>query len=75
MHADSSSRYLFEAISAASTCGLSLDMTPKLSEAGRILVSLCMYLGRLGPITVVMAISSKLESSHICYPEEDVVVG
>ena len=75
MQQDSSSRLLFETISAAATTGISMDMTPRLSDVGRILISICMYVGRLGPITVVMAMSSRPEGSRICYPEEDVVVG
>ena len=66
---------LFETVAAFGTAGLSLDCTPQLSLAGRLLIAMTMFIGRLGPLTVVLIIGSAGRSEHIHYPEEEVVVG
>ncbi|NLF22157.1 MAG: hypothetical protein GX590_03265 [Lentisphaerae bacterium] len=66
---------LFEAVSAFGTAGLSLDLTPLISPAGRWLLMLAMFVGRLGPLTIVMIVGSAGRSEAIHYPEEEVVVG
>lgn len=68
-------KLVFEAVSALSTTGLSLGATSMLSIAGKFVVMLCMFTGRLGAITVVMLIGSRDEHSSIRYPNEEVVVG
>jgi len=68
---------LFEACSAAGTVGLGMGITPYLSAAGKIVLIICMYLGRLGPVTVVVALNAKLHagSDRIGYPNERVIIG
>lgn len=67
---------LFEAISAVTTTGLSIGNTTRdLSAAGRIVVMVCMFLGRLGALTVVTLIASKEDTLSIRYPKEEIVVG
>lgn len=66
---------LFETISAFGTVGLSLDLTPQLSALGRLLIIVAMFVGRLGPLTIVLIVGSSGRSDHIHYPEEEVVVG
>jgi len=67
---------LFETTSAFSTVGLSTGITSSLSVAGRLLICLTIFIGRLGPLTVALAIALKLEdSSYVSYPEERVMVG
>lgn len=67
---------LFEAISAVTTTGLSIgDTTVNLSGAGRAVVMVCMFLGRLGALTVVMLIAGKEDTLSIRYPSEEIVVG
>ena len=68
---------LFETCSAAGTVGVTTGITPFLSSAGKIILILCMYLGRLGPITVVVALNVKLNSASdgINYIHERVIIG
>lgn len=65
----------FEVISALGTVGLSLGMTGALSEAGRAVVIVLMFLGRLGPMTAFIAISRTPSSAPYHYPEEEPIVG
>ncbi len=66
---------LFETVSALGTVGYSLDLTPQLSWAGRMVIMLTMFVGRLGPLTIVYFVGSPSKEDHIHYPEEEVVVG
>ena len=68
---------LFEVISAVSTSGLSLGITPYLSDFGKVIICICMFIGRLGPITVVVGLTERQlnRSMGIRYPEEVVIVG
>jgi len=68
-------RILFETTSAFGTVGLSAGITPHLSVAGRLFISLAIFVGRIGPLTVALAIALKEEPSYISYPEERVMVG
>lgn len=66
----------FEAVSAITTTGLSIgNTTPNLSDAGRIVIMIAMFLGRLGALTVVMMIGDKETVRHVRYPNEELVVG
>ncbi len=68
---------LFESCSAAGTVGVSTGLTPHLSPAGKVVIIICMYLGRLSPVTVVVALNSKLHkhADGIGYPSERVIIG
>ncbi len=66
---------LFEAISAFSTTGLSRGLTSRLSDAGKLIVIVAMFIGRLGPLTIALAITPPSETYRIDYPNESVVVG
>ena len=67
---------LFEAVSAFGTVGLSTGITPLLSFAGKIIVILLMFLGRLGPLTVAASLSrSRSSKISISYPEADISIG
>ena len=69
-------RLYFETISAVTTTGLSIgDTTAQLSSAGRIVIMVAMFLGRLGALTVVLMIGSRESKRHIRYPSEEIVVG
>ena len=65
---------LFEAVSAFGTVGLSTGVTPRLSDAGKIVIVAMMYLGRVGPLTLTLGLSRPTRG-RIQYPEEPVVVG
>lgn len=66
---------LYEMVSATATVGLSRNFTSSLSLAGKILVIVGMYLGRIGPITMALAINTRHENSKTAYPEGRVLVG
>lgn len=70
---------LFEVISAFDTVGLSLNVTPKLSLIGKCVIMLLMFIGRLGIITVSLAITKnnikKDKNIHVLYPSENIFLG
>lgn len=66
---------LFEATSAVSTVGLSMGLTPELSPAGKVLLIIAMYIGRLGTLTAAYALAKKHLSSRYRYPQEKVLIG
>ncbi|WP_041380829.1 TrkH family potassium uptake protein [Sphaerochaeta globosa] len=64
---------LFETVSAFATVGLSCGITPSLSTVSKVVLSLIMFAGRVGPITI--ATSLKAKPSHLGYIEEQVFIG
>ncbi len=66
---------LFEAVSAFGTVGLSTGVTGELSAIGRIIITMTMFAGRVGPLTIVVAIAEKRHKANIRYPEEKILVG
>jgi trk system potassium uptake protein len=66
---------LFEVTSAFGTVGLSLDVTPNLSTFGKVLISVVMFLGRVGPITFVVALAVRQRTPRYKYPEEEIAIG
>jgi trk system potassium uptake protein TrkH len=65
---------LFETVSAFSTCGLSMGITPDLGSVSKVIVSVIMFVGRLGPLVLVQAVISPPKSG-VYYSEENVMVG
>ncbi|MBQ6820031.1 MAG: Trk family potassium uptake protein [Clostridium sp.] len=66
---------LYESSSAFATVGLTLGLTPKLSSIGKILIILMMYMGRVGPLTVMLALTKKHKKSGYKYPEGKILIG
>jgi trk system potassium uptake protein len=66
---------LFEVTSAFGTVGLSLDITPNLSTFGKLLISLIMFLGRVGPITFIVALAARQHPPRYKFPEEEIAIG
>lgn len=62
----------FEVISAFSTTGLSRGITPHLSEAGKLIITICMFVGRIGPLTAAFALSPRRYIGPYDYPQENV---
>ena len=54
----------FESISAFGTVGLTTGITPTLPDSARILVAIAMFVGRLGPLTLVIALAARERSLH-----------
>lgn len=65
----------FEAVSACGTVGLSTGLTPKLTIVGRVVIMVAMFAGRLGPLTVLIALAGKSPTSRYEYPSEQVLIG
>ncbi|MFZ4862742.1 TrkH family potassium uptake protein [Sphingobacterium sp. Mn56C] len=61
---------LFEAVSAYTTCGLSLGVTPSLSAAGKCVIILTMFVGRVGMLTLLVAFIKNTRSKTYIYPTE-----
>lgn len=66
---------LYEIVSAIGTVGLSRGLTGELNLFGKIIVSIAMYLGRIGPITFALAFNASRNKAPIAYPEEKVIIG
>lgn len=66
---------VFEAFSALGTVGLSMGITPDLSEGGKVLVTVLMYVGRLGSLTLGIALSRKIRYKNYRYPDAHLIVG
>lgn len=65
----------YETTSAIGTVGLSRDFTPLLHLGGKIIIIICMYLGRIGPISLAILFNSRAKRAPISYPEENITVG
>lgn len=67
---------LFEVISASATVGLSAGITGSLSDVSKSVIIVTMFLGRIGPLTLVMAMTLRRTRRNIIrYPEEKIMVG
>lgn len=66
---------LFEVVSAYGTVGVSRGITPNLTAFGRILITLTMYAGRIGPLTMAFAFGKKRSKSRIDFPDANISVG
>ena len=67
---------LFETVSATATVGLSRDLTPYLNAYGKVIIIGTMYLGRVGPISLALALNSgKKQQNIIKNPTEEISVG
>jgi trk system potassium uptake protein TrkH len=68
-------KLLFEVVSAFGTVGLSVGITPQLSSVGKLIIVLVMFLGRLGPLSIAVALTRKETRSRFQYAEENVMIG
>jgi len=68
-------RILFEATSAFGTVGLTTGITQTLSVVGKLLITITMLVGRIGPLTLALAVAMQKEKLVYKYPEERVMVG
>ncbi|PHE52535.1 Ktr system potassium transporter B, partial [Bacillus toyonensis] len=70
------SKILFETVSAFGTVGLSAGFTGDLTPIGRILITVMMFIGRLGPLTMAFALAmSGNKNSKVRYAEEKILIG
>ncbi|NJN19405.1 MAG: potassium transporter [Oscillochloris sp.] len=67
---------VFEVISAFATCGLSLGFTDDLNLFGQAVIMFVMFWGRLGALTIVVALARPaLHAQKVLYPEEQILIG
>ena len=67
---------LYETVSATATVGLTRNLTPQLGSMGKILIIGTMYLGRVGPISLALALNSNRKKTNIITnPTEEISVG
>lgn len=66
---------LFEVVSAYGTVGLSMGITPDLSEISRIIIVLTIFIGRLGPLALVLALAGFSTPHTMRYAPETVKIG
>ena len=64
-----------EACSACGTVGLSAGVTGSLNLFGKVVIMAGMFVGRLGPLTVLLALTSRVRHVNYAYPRENVVIG
>jgi trk system potassium uptake protein TrkH len=65
----------FEAGSALGTVGLTTGITPSLTTAGKLIIIAVMLIGRLGPLTLLAALTFNLKPVRYHYPDEAIIVG
>lgn len=65
----------FEVVSAFATVGLSMDITNQLNDVGRVSLILLMFAGRIGPLTLAMAIGERKRTKRYALPEGRIAVG
>ncbi|TSA53636.1 MAG: hypothetical protein D4R45_05305 [Planctomycetaceae bacterium] len=66
---------MFEAASALGTVGLTTGITSLLTTAGKLIIIAMMLIGRLGPLTLLAALTFNLKTARYNYPQEAVIVG
>ncbi|PKM79978.1 MAG: Trk family potassium uptake protein [Firmicutes bacterium HGW-Firmicutes-14] len=66
---------LFESTSAFATVGLSMGITTKLTVLGKLAITVTMFAGRLGPLTIAFAVAQRQRKTMYRLPEEKIMVG
>ncbi len=66
---------IFEVYSALGTVGISRNYTSFIGAAGKVILCICMYLGRVGPIAMVLVFTMRDQQTAAKLPEEQVTVG
>jgi potassium uptake TrkH family protein len=66
---------IFEVASAFGTTGLSMGITPDLSNIGKLILIILMFIGRVGVISFLLIIGGKTTKESIGYPKERVIIG
>ena len=65
----------FESASALSTTGLSTGATASLTAPGKIYLACYMFMGRVGPFTIMLFLLSREKKRKLRYPEERIIIG
>lgn len=65
---------IFESVSAYSTVGLSLGITPDLSSASKLVLIILMFIGRVTTLTLLIAFFKQVRMSNYTYPSEEILI-
>ena len=68
-------KLLFEVTSAFGTVGLSTGITSTLSTSGKLALVFTMFAGRVGPVTIALALAQKARKGNLQYPEGKIIIG
>jgi len=68
-------KVFFEQISAFATVGVSMGITAKLSVLGKLIITITMFIGRVGTVTLALALSKKASSTAFEYPKTHLLIG
>lgn len=74
-HDVSASVVIFEVVSAFATCGLTLNFTGDMNIVGQLVIIVMMFWGRLGALTIVVAMAQQRPVQLVEYPEEQILIG
>jgi len=66
---------LFEVVSAMGTVGLSRNLTPLLGDGGKVLITIVMFIGRVGALTLIIALVKQEPNVRITYAKETIIIG
>ncbi len=66
---------MFETVSAFGTVGLSTGVTPSFSAAGKLIITIMMFIGRLGPLVIAIAVSRQGTPKPYSYAQENIMIG
>ena len=66
---------IFEVTSAFGTVGLSMNVSQELSTFSKLIIIGVMFWGRVGTITLILALSARQKPKGYVYPEEDIAIG
>jgi trk system potassium uptake protein TrkH len=67
-------KLVFECISAFATVGLTLGLTPTLTPAGKLVLIVLMFFGRVGALTIIAGIIPDIRYQRYRYPEENIMI-
>lgn len=65
---------LFETVSAYGTVGLSRNVTPLLSDAGKLVITFTMFVGRVSLYTLLFSLIKQVKYSRYRYPTEEILI-
>ena len=65
---------VFECVSALSTVGSSLDLTPNLGNAGKLIIIVLMFVGRVGTFTLVSGLIRQEKKKNYKYPSDNIII-
>lgn len=66
---------LFEVVSAFGTVGLTTGITPNLTDGGKMWIIMTMFAGRVGPVTLALALALRKQRGVVQYPEGKIIIG